>query len=284
MRYRRLSFVLPPPVEELVADRLWTLGTLGLELAEGADGRLRIDAWFAEPPPPALAEAAAGWRPAGVELVDSAAIEEEDWMAEYRRRAQPIRLGARLVVDPGEQAVRPRAVEDSGMRWLHLPARQAFGTGSHASTRLAVELLETLPLAGRTVLDLGTGSGVLAFAALAGGARRVIALDNDPVAALIAGQNRRRNRLWPAIAAGDVGCLRAAPAFDLAVVNILPELVAGDLPALAGCLRPGADTVFSGLLESQRASYAARLEALGLRLRGHRISGEWAALHARLER
>ena len=284
MRYRRLSFILPREAEELLADRLWALGTLGLELGVDGEGRLRIDAWFAEPAPPLLIAGAAGWPPAGVELVDSAAIDEEDWMAEYRRHAQPIRLGARLVIDPGDEAVRPRAVDDAGLTWLHLPARRAFGTGSHASTRLAVELLETLPLAGRTVLDLGTGSGVLAFAALAGGARRVFALDHDPLAALIAGQNGRRNRLWPAVAAGGIDCLRAAPAFDLVVVNILPERVAGDLPALAACLRPGADAVFSGLLESQREGYSARLRELGLRPLGHRRSGDWAAVHARLER
>jgi ribosomal protein L11 methyltransferase len=279
--YRRLSFLLPPAAEESLADRLWSLGTLGLELADGGDGRLRVDAWFADPAPPAVIADLDGWRPGEVELVESAAVADEDWMAAYRRHARPIRLGARLVVDPRDQAGAPVAGDREGKLWLHLPARRAFGTGSHASTRLAVELLEDLPLAGRAVLDLGTGTGVLAFAALAGGARRVVALDNDPLAALIAGQNRVRNRMRPFIAAGAIDCLRAEPLFDLAVVNILPEFVAGDLAALAACLRRGADAIFSGLLESDRLQYEAGLRRLDLEPRACRRSGGWVALHAR---
>ena len=280
MLYRRLSFVLPPAAEELLAERLWALGTLGLELSDGDNGRRRLDAWFAEPPPPAAADAAAG--SAEVRLVDSVVVAEEDWMAAYRRQARPIRLGRRLVVDPRDAATPPPAAEADGRRWLHLPARRAFGTGSHASTRLAVELLDDLPVAGRTVLDLGTGTGVLAFAALAAGARRVVALDTDPLAALIAGQNRAPNRLWPAPVAGGIGCLRAERRFDLALVNILPHLVVDDLPALAARLRPGADAVFSGLLTAERRRFEARLAELGLLPRRRRRGGEWLALHARL--
>ena len=263
-----------------MADRLWSLGTLGLELTDGADDRLRIDAWFADPAPASVADKTADWPPAGVELLESVAVENEDWMATYRRYAQPVRLGSRLVVDPRDEAVRPAAAVP-GELWLHLPARRAFGTGSHASTRLAVEMLEELPLAGRTVLDLGTGTGVLAFAALAGGARRVVALDNDPLAAMIAGQNRVRNRIWPAVAAGTIDSLRDERLFDLAVVNILPEFIRGDLEALAGRLRRGADAVFSGLLEADRPGYEARLVELGLAPLARRQSGDWVALHAR---
>ncbi len=284
MIYRRLSFLLPPAAEESLADRLWSLGTLGLELGDGGDGRLRIDAWFAEAPPPAVIAGLGARQPGQVELLESAAVADEDWMAAYRRHARPIRLGARLVVDPRDEAGAPVAGDRPGELWLHLPARRAFGTGSHASTRLAVELLEDLPLAGRTVLDLGTGTGVLAFAALAGGARRVVALDNDPLAALIAGQNRDRNRMRPFIAAGAIDCLRAEPLFDLVVVNILPELVLGDLPALAARLRRGGDAIFSGLLEADRRRYEARLRRLGLEPGARRASGDWVALHARMPR
>jgi ribosomal protein L11 methyltransferase len=135
----------------------------------------------------------------------------------------------------------------------------------------------------RLVLDLGTGTGVLSFVALAGGARLVVALDRDPLAALIAGQNRAPNEMWPAIAAGTIGCLRAERLFDLAMVNIAPELVAGDLPALVGLLRPGADAILSGLLDSDRDRYEARLRELGLMPRARRRSGDWAALHVRFE-
>ena len=275
--------MLPEAAEEELAERLWSLGTLGLEIAEVEGGSLRIHAWFAEPAPAVVDAGGVDWRPENVELVESAVVEDEDWMATYRRHAEAIPVGARFVVDPRDEASRPLTADASGRLWLHLPARRAFGTGSHESTRLAVELLEGLPLADRTVLDLGTGTGVLAFVALAGGARRVVALDHDPLAALIAGQNGARNQMWPAVAAGAVSCLRAEPYFDLAVANILPEFVVGDLPALVARLRPGADAVFSGLLESERAAYEGRLARLGLATRARRRSGDWAALHARVQ-
>ena len=110
----------------------------------------------------------------------------------------------------------------------------------------------------------------------------MVALDVDPVAALIAGQNRAPNRLWPAVAAGRIGCLRRSPSFDLALVNILPERVAEDLPALVACLAPGADAVFSGLLEAGRAGYEERLGALGLAVLRRRREGDWAAVVARV--
>ena len=106
MTYRRLSFALPRSAEESLTDRLWSLGTLGLELADGEDGGLRIDAWFADPAPPAVVANAADWRPAEVALIESAAVEDQDWMAAYRRQARPIRLGSRLVVDPRDEASR----------------------------------------------------------------------------------------------------------------------------------------------------------------------------------
>ena len=282
MTYRRLSFLLPPAAEESLADRLWSLGTLGLELGDGAGGRLRVDAWFTDPAPAAAAELA-GSAPGEIELVASVAVAEEDWMASYRRHAGPIRLGARLVVDPRDEPRLPTAGASPGELWLHLPARRAFGTGSHASTRLAVELLEEAPPAGLTVLDLGTGTGVLAFAALAAGAQQVVALDNDPVAALIAGENRVRNRMRPLVAAGSIDCLRAEPLFDLALVNILPDRVRADLAALAARLRPGGEAIFSGLLESDRPRHEARTRALGLETRRRRREDEWVALRARMD-
>ncbi len=202
-------------------------------------------------------------------------------MAAYRRQARPIRVGTGLLVDPGDEAGAAPAA-GSALR-LHLPARRAFGTGSHASTRLAVELLDRLPVAGRTVLDLGSGTGILAFVALARGARFVLGLDNDPVAALSAGENRRRNRLWPALAAGEIDCLAARARFDLALINIRPQRIADGLARLVRRLRPGAEAIFSGLLASEAEAFEARLGAIGLQTQARRRHQEWMALAVRLE-
>ncbi len=189
---------------------------------------------------------------------------------------------ARVEVDGLEEEARRQ-----GRRLLRLPARTAFGTGSHESTRLTIELLDELVdelgLVGKRVLDVGTGSGILAFAALLAGAGRVLGIDVDPAAVLTAGQNRRLNRLWPNLAAGSLAALRPLPVFDLALVNVRPVELGDDLTGLRFMLRPRGIAIFSGLLGAERESGARRLERHGFHCRRWREAGEWAAVLAVVE-
>jgi len=111
----------------------------------------------------------------------------------------------------------------AGRRLLRLPARAAFGTGSHESTSLALELLEDADLQGRRVLDVGTGTGVLAFAALAFGAASVTGFDVDPASPFHARDNSALNGLHPRLFAGRLAALREKPLFDLALVQRRPR-------------------------------------------------------------
>jgi len=205
------------------------------------------------------------------------------------------------VVDPREpSAVGPGSEESSGLpeggeaagaetRWrLRLPARGAFGTGSHESTRLALELLEESEPGrggGLRVLDLGTGTGILAFAALRLGARSVVGFDVDPVAVFHARENGRLNGFGraaggPRLFAGRVDCLASPPAarFDLAVANVIPEELLPELPAVVARLAPGGELILSGLLTERAGDVLSRLAPLGLVERARRSAGEWTAL------
>lgn len=284
----RLSFVTAADREDDLVALLWEHGTLGVQVLEGEPGSVRLEAYFDDGGPRELP----GARFEGAEEVPAV-----DWLAPYRESAVPFPVGERLLLDPRD----PEGVEApaaAGRLTLRIPARAAFGTGSHESTRLALELLEGLNLRGKRVLDVGTGTGILAFAALSFGARSAVGLDVDPAAPCHARANARLNRLRPLLFAGTLDALAAGPAgrddrggaggrsdaanpvrprFDLALVNVIPEEIAADLPRLAGLLAPGGEAVLSGILAAAGPRVLADLGALGFAPVAERTAGEWLA-------
>ena len=284
MSYLRQTYLVRAGEEEdKVVAGLWEAGTLGVEVIAEGGGRVRLEAYF---PAGGGVVGEAG----RVERAGEVVVEEEDWLAPYRERALPFRLGRRFVVDPREPS--EEVVAEDGRWLLRLPARRAFGIGSHESTRLALELLEEAELGrggGARVLKVGTGTGILAFAALLLGARSVVAFDVDPVAVFHARENGALNGFAPPRAprlfVGRVDCLGAladSARFDLAVANAIPEEIVDDLPAVVGRLAVGGELILSGLLTERADELLARLEPLGLAERATRTAGEWAAL--RLDR
>jgi len=270
----RRTFLVPAELEEAFAAELWAAGTLGVELREGANGRVRIDAYF---PLDTAALDLDGWP--GVEAASDEPIPDTDWLAAYRERAVPFGVGRTLFVDPREPEEVPALAAD-GRRRLRLPARGAFGIGSHESTRLAIEILEELEIEGLDVLDVGTGTGILAFAALLDGARSAVAYDNDPAAPFYARDNARLNGFPAArLFAGSIAAVRPGGRFDLALVNVVPEQILPDLPALADRLRPGGGMILSGILRERGDEMLAAAAGLGFGERARRVDGEWIAFH-----
>ncbi len=273
--YQKRTYLLAPEHEEIFASELWARGVLGCEIHDAGDGRLRLDAYFPDPPPPELARwSLDAWRRRGVEAVAEEPLADRDWLEEYRAAARPFEVGRTFLVDPRDP---PGETSPGGRRVLRIPARTAFGTGSHESTRLAVEWLEDLDLAGLDVLDVGTGSGILAFAALELGARRVVGFDVDAPSVLVAGQNSRLNHLWPRLFAGRLAALAAGATFDLALVNILPERIREELPRLLGVLASGGRWISSGNLWRDREELTERFVSCGSTVLGEKRHGEWVA-------
>lgn len=273
------SYLVPPLLEEAVAGLLWEAGTLGLETREERDGRVRVEAWFGGE---VAADPLAGRAGEGVEAFGGRQVEEADWLAAYRDKARPFAVGRRFWVDPREPGLAGGA--PLGRMLLRLPARTAFGIGSHESTRLAVELLEETAVAGRRVLDVGTGTGVLAFAALALGAASAVAFDVDAGAMIQARANAALNGCRPALFAGVTESLRESARFDLAVVNIIPEVIVPELPDIARLLGDGDDggagggeMILSGILAEGGDRVLAAAAAEGFHERARRQAGEWVA-------
>ncbi len=276
-RYRRLVFQVEAEGLELLSASLWEQGTLGIEQLDGA-GPASVAAYFV----PGVALTPDDWRDSGARLVATEECEEHDWMEAYREHARPLPVGRRLIVDPREPhpaAAQENADARESDRWtLRLPARTAFGTGSHPSTRLVIEILDDLDLEGARALDVGAGSGILSFATLLFGAARVVGVEIDLEAALVGAQNRRLNRLAPDLVAGGLDALAPASHFDLALVNVLPERIAAELGVIRRLLVVGGLAIFSGVLTESADEVERRLTESGFAPVRRRSMEEWSAL------
>ncbi len=198
-----------------------------------------------------------------------------DWLQQFAKRArsQPLRIGSRLLVGS-----RP------GPNIIVIPAEAAFGTGEHATTAMCLRMLERvtrkLPY-GWSLLDAGTGSGILAIAASRFGATRIVAIDNDPLACATARRNARRNRVRNIeFRTGDVLNQKVPGEFNIITANLFSELLivalSSWLPSLAeeGCL------ILSGVLRSQETTLVRALRRRGCCTAEIKRRGKWIAVLA----
>jgi ribosomal protein L11 methyltransferase len=280
--YQRWVLGLQADDEEALAALLWQAGTLGFETRRASEGELLVEAFFAEGGPGASVSLEVELARMGVDLRAVEWIEERDWLAPFRSSASRFELGARFLVDPREPEDGSQAADGSRLL-LRIPARNAFGVGTHESTRLAVDLLESLPLEGKRVLDFGSGSGILCFCALQLGAFWALGVEHDWEAALTADENRHLNGLQAALVASDLGALQDSPFFDVIVANMLPVNLLPNLAGLARLLRHGGHLLLSGFLSSQRGEVVEAAGDCGLRAVRESRLGEWSALEVQEE-
>ncbi|GAP65519.1 (LSU ribosomal protein L11P)-lysineN-methyltransferase [Mizugakiibacter sediminis] len=181
-------------------------------------------------------------------------VADQDWERVWMDRFQPMRFGRRLWIYPWN--VEP-PVDAGEAVVVRLDPGLAFGTGTHPTTALCLEWLDGLALAGRTVLDYGCGSGVLAIAALKLGAARAIGIDNDPQALTASRDNAERNGVAARLALHAPDAWDGAPA-DALVANILAGPLAELAPRFAAAVIPGAPIALSGILRGQEDELLAR--------------------------
>jgi ribosomal protein L11 methyltransferase len=202
-------------------------------------------------------------------------ISEGDPLEAYRSSCRAFAVGARLWIDPGEPLGRPTP---QGRIALSLPATRAFGTGEHASTRLALLALEDEPLDGRSFLDVGTGSGVLALAAAAFGARSAVALDTDADAVFVARENVRRHGFGSRVRLYAGPLSACAGEFDVVAANMLAgEILPEARRILARAGRSG-KVLLSGVTRDRERHVLARMRTGRWKLAGRRSEDEWVCL------
>lgn len=207
-------------------------------------------------------------------------VRVDDGLAAWRAHARPWRAGGRLVVWPAWLPGGDRTPLEGGPRpddlVVAIDPERSFGSGAHASTRLALELLEPLVGPSTDVADVGCGSGVLAVAAALLGARSVHAVDLDPVAVEATRRNVARNGVDDVVVEirhGSVDALTGP--YDLVVANLLAADLRSLGTALAALTAPGGTIVLAGLLEHQAGDVVA---AVGLRVERRRLDDGWLGL------
>ena len=248
----------------------------------------RLDGYFSEEPTAEMLRLLEELAPsaAGAALAVEK-VEDRDWVTLSQQGLEPIRAGRFFVHTPAHrQAVPADALA------LEIDAGRAFGTGQHETTSgclVALSRLRDQGLAVRNLLDLGTGTGLLAFAALKlWPAARSIASDIDPVSIEVAEENaaingvrigRAPGQLELAVATGmEHGRLQARAPYDLIIANILAGPLIELAPSVAAALAPGGRLILAGLLDSQAEAVAAAYRRRGLMLSWTVAHGEWPTL------
>jgi ribosomal protein L11 methyltransferase len=287
-----VELTLPPDVDEVTIDvlsgALFEVGSAGIETRDGTkpipfevsaagdatrDGSQPVVLIAAFGPDVPRDEVPARVEQAleEVQLSDVAvrisAVEPVDWSTHWRRHFRAMEFGPLWVV--------PTWLEvPSGARHvLRMDPGMAFGTGSHETTALCLErIAELSPVS--AVLDVGTGTGILALAALRLGAGRAVGTDNDPDALGVARENAALNDLTLELTGAPPDAV--GETFPLVVANILAQPLIEMAPALAAAVAPGGALVLSGLLVTQAEGVARAYEAAGLTGRTITTRGEWA--------
>lgn len=215
---------------------------------------------------------------AGVEAaLATIAVQQEDWETAWKKYYHPIEIGRRLAVVPSweEYAGKGRAV-------LTLDPGMAFGTGTHETTFLCMEQLDMLVQGGERVLDIGTGSGILAVAALLLGAKEALGIDIDPMCVRTAGENALRNNVQDRfeVRVGDLAA-NTGGRYDIITANIVADAIKKLAPDAVPLLAPGGVFIASGIIEERAAEVKQALEACGLAVEDEQYKNGWAALRCR---
>lgn len=222
-------------------------------------------------------------------------LSETDWTDAWKVGYKAQRIGRRILIQPSWLPY--SAV--SGQVVIELDPGMAFGTGLHPSTHLCLLALEEHVRSDQRVLDAGTGSGILAIAAIKLGAKHVVASDIDELALEVAHENLARNNVLPFVTLLKASLTPVTPldwpvpaspvqvldsdgfyrgAFDLVVMNILPEVIANSTSAIAACLAANGTFIVAGIIQTREEYVQQALSAAGLQVSQRLMRKDWVAL------
>lgn len=204
-------------------------------------------------------------------------IDEEDWAESWKKSYKPFRLGSHIVIKPGWERFDPEP-ED---RIIEIDPGMAFGTGTHETTGMCVELIEEYVKPGMKVIDIGTGTGILAIAAAHMGAKEVLATDLDPMAVKVAAENVEKNGFSGTITTRCGDLLEAVDETgEVVVANIIADVIKMLAAPVRAHIAPGGRFICSGIARERQDEVIEALNAAGYKNLDVREKGEWCAIEA----
>lgn len=265
----------------------------GREIAEDRPQEWVLEAWLPRRPTPADKAAVEALFGQGAPKLAVENLPDEDWLALSQQSVQPIRAGRFHIHTPDFSAS-----EQPGTVSFSIPASQAFGTGQHETTAGCLAMLDTMRrngLVAHNIVDIGTGTGLLAFGAMALWRRALAtASDVDPVCGAVVSANAaangvalgsKRGELTMVVAPGmDHPLLQARGPYDLLIANILANPLIELAPDFAQAVVPRGNILLAGLLETQEAAVRRAYARAGFRLAARLVNGDWSILWLRRRR
>ena len=246
--------------------------------ADSIRGLCRVKFYTSEDEDGAMLRAATRAAVPGEDILETP-VRDEDWENNWKAYYKPIPVGERLLIVPQWEEI----PESTDRVVLRLDPGLIFGTGNHATTQMCLEAVQTLPVEGASVLDLGCGSGILAIAALLLGAKDAVGVDVDPKAPDVVLENAALNSAADRLTALAGDCvadsgLRARlseRSYDVIFANIVADVILRLAPAVRPLLAPGGVFIASGIIGGREDEVAAALKSAGLTVSEHRTRENW---------
>jgi len=214
-------------------------------------------------------------------------VQSRDWENNWKQYYKPFEVGETLLIAPSWEQAEPGA----GRKLVTIDPSSSFGTGLHATTRMCMEKISAMELAGTPMLDMGCGSGILACCAMALGAANAVTCDIERNAAAAVQENMRRNSVPEnryTIVTGDVlsepsvrGEISAYAPFGLICANIVADVLIAMSDMLLGWLRADGVLLLSGIIDFREGDVAAAFERAGVRIADRRTRDNWVMLEVK---
>ena len=248
---------------------------------------VQVHAWYEESPSlPSLLDSIQGRLSElsalrsglGSMKIDSRSVNDNTWTDVWKKYFKPFYAGKHLVVKPTWEPFTP-APED---RVIEIDPGMAFGSGTHETTGMCLSLLENVISGGEDIIDVGTGSGILAIGAALLGAGHVLAVDIDPDAVKVALENVRNNHVDSIVTVQQGNLLeRVSEICDICVANIISDVIIAFAAPLMAHIRPGGLFICSGIVSLRSSEVASALTAAGYEILRTETRGEWTAFLSR---